>query len=42
MTIEGHRLTHLTAQKLIDRNAEALAQNIPQRAVDAAKRIVAF
>ena len=42
VAVERHRGANLSTQQLIDRHAETLAQDVPQRAVDAAQRVVAL
>ena len=42
MTIERHCGTNLAAKQLIDGNAKTLAQDVPQRTIDSAERVVPF
>ena len=42
VAIERHCRANLASQQLIDRHAETLAQDVPQRAIDSAQRVVAF
>src|SRR3569833_4600899 len=42
MAVELDGFAGLAAQQLIDRHATTLAQNVPQSAIDAAERVIAF